>query len=609
MKKTDLLKPIAKEKMTSHKAPRQVIIVFISLLATGLAVIAFVFIISRIYNNRIFPGTRVGSVYIGGKSLAEAQQLLQPSMDTVADSDFIFLYNSEHVVIPSSLADETNPELSAPLLVYNAAKTVSDIMEAQRHRSEAERVFYWLTGWQASPSFQIDEQKIEELLTQKLDQYQQPATNAGLAIGPDNVITITPEKSGQAFDYSKILNELKNNIQQLSVKQITVTLEEDQPGVSLAQAEQLRDLVGQVLAAAPFRLVYGDRSWELTADKIRDWLEFQSRDGRPTAGLNRASLANYLQSIASEINVPLQEGKFSMQDGKVVNFEPSQSGLELQIAASADMINKKIVEVGVTEIDLTVQETKPATTTDDINNLGIKELIGEGHSNFKGSPTNRRHNISVGAGALNGILIKPGEEFSLVKTLGKIEASTGYLPELVIKGNKTTPEYGGGLCQIGTTTFRAALDAGLPITARTNHSYRVSYYEPAGTDATIYDPQPDLKFVNDTGHYILFTTEMTSNDLYFRFYGTRDGRTVTQTTPRIFNYVKPGAAKLVETTDLKPGEKKCTEKAHTGADAEFTRTIIYASGEKKVDVFKSHYKPWQEVCLIGVEKLSSTQKK
>jgi vancomycin resistance protein YoaR len=128
----------------------------------------------------------------------------------------------------------------------------------------------------------------------------------------------------------------------------------------------------------------------------------------------------------------------------------------------------------------------------------------------------------------------------------------------------------------------------------------VAYYEPAGTDATIYDPKPDLRFLNDTGHYILFTTEMTGDDLYFRFYGTKDGRTVVQTTPRVFNFVSPGPAKLIETTDLAPGVKRCTEKAHTGADTEFTRVVTYANGEKKTDVFKSHYKPWQEVCLIGV---------
>jgi len=240
---------------------------------------------------------------------------------------------------------------------------------------------------------------------------------------------------------------------------------------------------------------------------------------------------------------------------------------------------------------------------------GIKEIIGTGHSNFAGSPKNRRHNIAVGAAAVNGLLLKPGEEFSLVKTLGEVEARTGYLPELVIKENKTIPEYGGGLCQVGTTVFRAALNSGLPITARRNHSYRVAYYEPAGMDAAVYIPNPDVRFLNDTGSYVLIQARIEGNDFYFDFWGLKDTRKITVSKPVVYNIVRPASTKIVETTDLAPGQKKCTEKAHNGADAYFDYTVVYNPGtaDEKIEEkrFSSHYVPWQEVCLIGVTKLSS----
>jgi len=270
-------------------------------------------------------------------------------------------------------------------------------------------------------------------------------------------------------------------------------------------------------------------------------------------------------------------------------------------------VEKDIIQSLAQETSLVVEEIMPQVATEQINTYGIKELVGEGTSDFSGSPANRRHNITVGADTLNGILIEPGQEFSLVQTLGEIDAESGYLPELVIKGNQTIPEYGGGLCQIGTTAFRLALDAGLPITERSPHSYRVSYYEPAGTDATIYNPQPDLKFINNTGHYLLFITRIAGNLLTFQFYGTDDGRQVELTKPRLYNFVKPPSTKIVETTDLAPGQQKCTESAHTGADAEFTRTITYPDGEVKAETWTSHYQPWQEVCLLGVEKISSAE--
>ncbi|MDP3793640.1 MAG: VanW family protein, partial [Candidatus Uhrbacteria bacterium] len=153
---------------------------------------------------------------------------------------------------------------------------------------------------------------------------------------------------------------------------------------------------------------------------------------------------------------------------------------------------------------------------------------------------------------------------------------------------------------------RAALGSGMPITARTNHAYRDPYYEPAGTDATIYEPAPDFRFKNDMEHWVMITTHIQGNDLAFRFWGTKDGRVATQSAPRVFNFVPPPEKKIIETLDLKPGETKCTEKAHTGADARFDYTVNYSNGELKKKTFYSHYKPWGAVCLLGVSKLSTS---
>jgi len=155
------------------------------------------------------------------------------------------------------------------------------------------------------------------------------------------------------------------------------------------------------------------------------------------------------------------------------------------------------------------------------------------------------------------------------------------------------------------TVFRNGLDTGLPITARRNHSYRVSYYEPAGTDAAVYNPWPDVKFINDTVNYILIQSRIENNDIYIEFWGTSDGRTATTTPPVIYNIVKPPATKIVESEELKPGEKKCTESAHNGADAYFDYIVIYPDGAtttpRQEIRFNSHYVPWQEVCLVGKE--------
>jgi len=233
--------------------------------------------------------------------------------------------------------------------------------------------------------------------------------------------------------------------------------------------------------------------------------------------------------------------------------------------------------------------------------LGISDVLGTGTSDFKGSPRNRIHNIKTGAEILNGLLIKPGEKFSLITALGEIDGEHGFKQELVIKQNRTIPEFGGGLCQIGTTVFRTAIDGGLPIVERRNHSYRVSYYEPAGTDATIYSPSPDLKFSNDTGAHILIQTKIQGTKLIFEFWGKDDGREIAYTKPVIKNITNPPPPKYIKTTELPVGKKKKIETAHKGADAYFQYTVKY-NDENKEDInetFYSHYRPWAEVWMVG----------
>jgi len=158
---------------------------------------------------------------------------------------------------------------------------------------------------------------------------------------------------------------------------------------------------------------------------------------------------------------------------------------------------------------------------------------------------------------------------------------------------------------VATTVFRSALGSGLPITSRRNHSYRVSYYEPAGTDATVYDPWPDFKFLNDTNNYVLIQSRIEGNDLYFDFWGTEDGRISTTTYPVIYNITPPPPTRIVETDELEPGQRKCTESAHNGADAYFDYIVTYPEGAtttpRQEVRFNSHYIPWQEVCLVGKE--------
>jgi len=240
----------------------------------------------------------------------------------------------------------------------------------------------------------------------------------------------------------------------------------------------------------------------------------------------------------------------------------------------------------------------PQVTQKTISQYKIKDLVGSAKTNFKGGSLDRQHNIEVGVSKITGILIAPGEEFSTVKAIGNVTAEAGFVKEYVIDGDQTVKELGGGLCQLATTLFRTALNAGMPITERVNHAYVIPYYGP-GIDATIYGPHPDFRFVNDTGNYLLLQGTAINNEVTFELYGTADGRVAKVSTPVLSDERPVPETRDIMTPNLPAGTKKCQTATHKGITADTTYTVRYPDGSVKENVFHSVYEPWPEVCLIG----------
>jgi vancomycin resistance protein YoaR len=302
---------------------------------------------------------------------------------------------------------------------------------------------------------------------------------------------------------------------------------------------------------------------------------------------------------------------FKMEGDKVVEFKASTNGLKIDIDKTYQDINTLFVTrsqpgiVATGTIRVAVIQVEPEVKTADVNNLGITDIIGIGISTFKDSHNNRIRNIANAVKRLNGSLIKPGEEFSANHYAGPYTAANGFLPEAVIKGDEIKNEIGGGMCQIGTTLFRMAMNSGMDITERRNHSLVVSYYaDPVngnpGTDATLYEPILDLKFKNDTGNYLLLQTDIDykKQQLTFTLWGKPDGRSGSYTHPIVERWIGAGAPQMVETDTLPPGKEKC-QSGFRGAVARFSYTRTTPSGEKIERVFESYYRPLPRICLVG----------
>ena len=273
--------------------------------------------------------------------------------------------------------------------------------------------------------------------------------------------------------------------------------------------------------------------------------------------VDKEKIKAYLESLSQRINKDPVDAKFKIEDGKVAAFSLSKDGIRLDVEKSLAIISDSLMKNYATknsvlpDLALAYDKLEPQIKSNEVENLGINTLLGEGKSNFRGSPKNRIFNINVAVSHFNGALIKPGQEFSFVELLGEVDGEHGYKEELVIKKDKTEPEFGGGICQVSTTTFRAAIYSGLKITARTPHAYPVSYYNPQGLDATVYVPRPDLRFINNTPGYILIQTKIEGTELTFQFYGTDDGRLTEIIGPKVIERNSDGSMKTTFTQIVK----------------------------------------------------------
>lgn len=350
---------------------------------------------------------------------------------------------------------------------------------------------------------------------------------------------------------------------------------------------------------------YG-RSGNFFADFSSEWIAFWSGVSLPSEILfDEKGLSSYLSKIALEIDIAPVEGLFDFQDGRVTAFRISSDGRALDIPLTTKMTREKISSIPQSiTILLPVKTVKPKVPTDEANNLGIKELIGKGESFFKDSIPSRVYNIKLGASKFHGITIPPGEIFSFNENIGTVSAYTGYEQAYVIEKGKTVLGDGGGVCQVSSTLFRAALYSGLPIIERIAHSYRVSYYEPpVGFDATVYDPAPDFKFKNDTGKNILIQTIVDNEEkkLTFEFYGTKDGREVIISDPVITSQAPAPKPTYQDDPTLAKGAEKQIDTAHSGASVYFTRKVT-RKGETLIDeTIRSNYIPWAAVILRGTK--------
>lgn len=484
---------------------------------------------------------------------------------------------------------------------------------------------------QVKAVFTLDQATMEQALTAAFITIHLPAQEPQVVWNSATAdFTILPEQAGWKADLDAFEHALIAQVETLSETPIEIAVSDLYPVAHADQLEPQKESLNAKLAQ-PMTVFTTTSSWSIDWREHTDWLTFttalEGTVGTETVELeasgerltdetsplitptlkvrvNPEPFAAYVnETIAPEVEVQPQDVTILMDDAGVITFEGTAvDGVVIADEPLPALIDRAF-EQGLTSVELPLTFTKGKVNAPEaLREKGITELIGTGYSSYTSSPANRQHNIATGIARFNGAWVEPGAEFSFGEQLGPVDASTGYKQELVIKEEGTIPEYGGGICQVSSTMYRAILFTGLPVVERHPHSYAVTYYAYPlgyGLDSTVYPPQVDLVFKNDMITPILMQSYVEGNEAYFKFYGTKDGRAVQMDGPYISNRIGAPAAIYTVTPDLAAGVIIKKDTAHNGFTAVWNRTVTYADGTQLTETIVSAYRAWAAKYAVG----------
>lgn len=575
------------------------------------ALVALVIGFQFVTSDKITPGVTALGVNLGGLTRDQAAAALEQKFTYGSDAVFTFRYGERFWQMPAADLGVT----------FDVEATVDDAFAIGHSDSFASdlvaQASAWLNGRGVAPVVRYDQAATVRVLTAIGNEINTPPQDATLMI-TGAMVTTTPGQQGLTLDIGATLARLEEAVLHLTTgAEIPLTVKETPPLVwdaEAAAAKARAALSGPVTLVAdnPQGGTFGP--WTASVEQLGALLESRlvvNDEGTRSfdVALDVQAFRSYLEGLAQGLITVPKNARFHFNDDsrELEVIEAAVNGRALDVNETLRRMEAAIFDPGNRIVPMAFSYTLPAyhqgiTAAE----LGITELVGEATTYYAGSTQPRKENIFKAISRFDGLIIAPGEEFSFNTYLGDISPETGFVQGKIILGNQTVDGVGGGVCQVSTTIYRAAIYAGLPITERWSHGYRVGFYEqnnfPPGLDAAIYQPTQDLKFLNDTPYHLLLETSVFpgSDAVQFRLYSTNPGRQVVMEGPVIRNVVPPKPTEYIVNPELGLGQSLQVDWAQEGAETTWTRIILDMGGnEIRRDTIYTRYQPWAAVVQVA----------
>lgn len=574
------------------------LVVFVGVSLVGL------FLLDRAYSGRIIPNVAIQGLNLDAQTPDQASAALRQHYAAFLEAPVSVEYNSQ-------TWQPTLEQIGVELRIGEAVdRAYSFGRGANVLTSIPEAIRIWREGIDLPLRISIDQQRLQAYLLAIGREIEQEPRNADISVLNGRILTMSAQTGRQVL-VDDTASDILAQLGSLQPQRVTIRTRLIEPLIEDAGIASTKQRL-QTLLSAPITLTSGEQQWSWDMQRIGMLVRIarepvtNQRGYTLSATLDRGLLNQWLAPLANEIDIASVEPRVRFTTVGLQITTPGRDGARLEVATSIDQVADALWQEP-RSIALPITVLQPQARPETLVNLGIGELVAQGKSSFEASAPYRVQNIQAGARQMDGRLIAPGEEFSFNRTVGAIDESNGFTQGYAIIDGRTQLEWGGGVCQVSTTVFRAAFWAGVPITERNQHSFRIRWYEvfePIGMDAAIFTGPGgyDFRFINDTNTWLLMQTEVdTAGEvLTVNLYGTKSNREVVQIPATITNEVPaPTKPQYLDDPELPAGTTKQTDTARGGMDVTVGRVVKENGAIMREDRFFSRFQPWPDIFVRG----------
>jgi vancomycin resistance protein YoaR len=468
-------------------------------------------------SGRIYRGVEVGDVALGGSTLAEARQIIQ-GRATGAVKEI-------HLSDPDRQLTRTSKEMGVR---FNVDATVDEAYAVGREGNILERLGERARALVVGVTVPADvdyrpgkaRAEVEEIASQI---NHDPREATVRVVGSQ--VEVTDSREGYELDVGATMRSVGAAVEDLS-GQARLVGDVLEPHITTAEAETAAEKARRAVSEQLVFHAEGE-SWTLSPADIGSSLDVTTDKGKIEISLNRERLEERLAHVYADLNIKPVEASYDFGSGGEIIVTQSKEGQKIEEDKFLGAIEDGLFE-GKREYDVPITVDKPTYVTAELQSMKPTELQGSYRTNYRATTDQgqtRVENLQIASNAVSGTFVAPGETFSMLEHVAGLDY---HVTHVIIDGAETTDE-GGGLCQVTSTLYNAALYAGLEIVERTAHASQLPYIRP-GMDATVWygdlattADDLDMRFKNTTDGYVLIEEYVAGDGyIYANVYGVPD---------------------------------------------------------------------------------------